>query len=248
MDHPPDASASRARGAVAIVPARGGSKRIPRKNIRPLSGVPLMAWTISMAVSSGVFERVIVTTDDDEIAQVGREYGAETPFKRGEHLADDHTPTVDVISDALERTTRLHNNQPVCCLYPSAVFTNAADLRGSLRLLGSSGRPYVAAVSRYAHPIQRAFALRADGGIELVDPAAASQRTQDLEPRYHDAGQFYWGTSAAWLNRIPILGNARGFELPEERSCDIDNERDWLVAQALHTTLLELGQVEMLKR
>ncbi len=229
----PDASTAAER--LAVIPARGGSRRIPRKNVRLLSGRPLLAWTVDLALASGLFEHVIVSTDDSEVADVARAAGALVPFLRDADLATDTAATVDVIADAVRRMRgRGFDGDIACCLYPAAVLVDADDLRGSLALLDSAGTDYVAAVMRFAHPIQRAMILSADGRLAQVDPVSAMQRTQDLEPRWHDAGQFYWGRVEAWLAATPILSHAAGYELAPTHAVDIDNETDWQLAELLH--------------
>ncbi len=225
--------------SVAIIPARGGSKRIPRKNIRELSGRPLLWWSVQLCLESGAFDEVIVSTDDDEIAGIARAAGASTPFMRPESLANDVAPTVDVIAHAVEwldaagRTVDL-----ACCVYPASVFLGPEDLVRSRDLLvGTPHASYVATVTRYAHPVQRAMSMADNGRLAFVEPEYAAFRTQDLEERWHDAGQFYWGRAQAWRDRLPILPNAVGYVVDAARVCDIDTEEDWRRAEVLHRIL-----------
>lgn len=227
--------------AVAVLPARGGSKRIPRKNIRELDGHPLLWWAVRTCVDSGLFDDVVVSTDDDEIAAVARAAGASVPFNRSEDLSDDHASTVDVIADAVGRLRS--DGQPLdlaCCVYPASVFLGADELRGARDLLlATPDADYSAIVCAYPHPVQRALALDGAGRVSFASPEYAGSRTQDLEPRWHDAGQFYWGRATAWLERRPILPNAVGYVVEASRVCDIDTEDDWRRAEVLHR--LRLG-------
>lgn len=225
--------------SLAVIPARGGSKRIPRKNIRPMNGRPLIAWAIETALASGEFSDVVVSTDDDEIAEIARALGASVPFMRPADLSDDNASTVSVVAHAVVHLHGLgHEFGHVCCIYPAAILVTADDLRGAREVLLASSQDYASTVVRFGHPIQRALALGADGALQFVDPEAAAQRTQDLPPRWHDAGQFYWGRADAWLNTTPILPNAVGYELPSHRAVDIDTEDDWLRAERLHAVAL----------
>ena len=241
-------SADFSDSALAIIPARGGSKRIKHKNIREMSGAPLLAWTVRTAISSKTFERVVVTTDDPAIAQIAVDCGAEVPFIRAADLANDHATTVDVVADAIKRIGDQTRYDLVCCLYPAAIFITAQDLfesRGDLQKTTTSS--YVATVVRYEHPVQRALDMNDAAELTFIDPAAALSRTQDLAVRWHDAGQFYWGYTSAWLKGTPILANAIGFELPPWRVQDIDTESDWEKAQILHRALLQRGDIKHLK-
>lgn len=221
---------------VAILPARGGSKRIPGKNIRGISGRPLISWAIESALNSQVFSDVVVSTDDPAVAAVAREAGATTPFVRPASLSDDFTSTVDVITHAVEELVGLGLIFDLaCCIYPAAIFVEPSDYVASAKIASETpDGMYVSTVVRYAHPIQRALVLDDESRISFVDPAAADTRTQDLPERWHDAGQFYWGSREAWRSGIPILENSVGYPLDSWRVQDIDTEEDWLRAEALH--------------
>lgn len=220
---------------VAVIPARGGSKRIPRKNIRPFCGKPMIAWSIEAACASGCFDRVVVSTDDDEIAAVGEQYGAEVPFRRPEALADDHTGTVPVVAHAIE-SLRGDGVRPdaVCCLYATAPFVRAEDLRKGLDALEEGGADYAFSVTSYAFPIQRALRITDSGRVAMFQPEYAATRSQDLEEAWHDAGQFYWGRSEAWLaDKTIMTADAVPVVLPRERVQDIDTPEDWRRAEWL---------------
>lgn len=219
---------------LAIIPARGGSKRIPRKNVRPFGGRPMIAWPIAAAAASGLFDHILVSTDDAEIARIARAAGAETPFERPAELADDHAGTTDVVVHALEWA--IAAGWPVeaaCCLYATAAFVAARDLVEARRRL-SPDCDFVFPAVRYGHPPQRGFLRAADGSPEMLEPRHQSTRTQDLPPVFHDAGQFYWGTREAWLERRPFFGpRTRFIELPPWRAIDIDRSEDWTMAERL---------------
>ena len=219
---------------IAIIPARGGSKRIPRKNIKAFAGRPMIEYAIEAARAAQLFEHIVVSTDDEEIAQVAQAAGAEVPFRRPESLADDHTPTVPVVADAIERCMALGwRYDAVCCIYPAVPMLRAADLVAAWELLQVAATDYVFPVVQYASPIQRALRRDPQGVTRPYYPEYASTRTQDLEPAYHDAGQFYWGRTAAWRAGLGIHEHASTIVLPEWCAVDIDTPADWQRAEAL---------------
>lgn len=216
---------------IAVIPARGGSKRIPRKNIKPFGGQPMIAWSIKAAQASGCFDRIIISTDDAEIADLAKKYGAEVPFMRPRDLSDDHTGTTPVVRHATEW---LAQNGPapseICCIYATAPFLRASDIRAGLSAL--AGCDYAFSVTSYAFPIQRAIRITAQKRVEMFTPAEFLTRSQDLEESYHDAGQFYWGTAAAWLAERPVFGpNSAPVILPRHLVQDIDTPEDWITAE-----------------
>ncbi len=225
--------------AVCIIPARGGSKRIARKNIKPFCGQPMLAYSVQAALASHCFDRVVVSTDDDEIAALARAYGAEVPFVRPAALADDHTGTTAVVKHALQWLAAHHNTAEVaCCLYATAPFVRAADIRRGLDVLRSGAYDYAFSVTSFAFPIQRALRQQADGALSMFQPENFAVRSQDLEEAWHDAGQFYWGTAAAWLAEKPIFNSrAQAVVLPRHRVQDIDTPEDWLRAEYLFRAL-----------
>ena len=220
---------------LAVIPARGGSKRIPRKNIRPFAGRPMIAWAIDAALQSGCFDRVIVSTDDAEIADVARAAGAEVPFLRPAALSDDHTGTIPVVAHAVQwQADAGAAPDQVCCLYATAPFVQPADLQRGLALLESSGAQYAFSVTSYAFPIQRAIRLTPEGRVAMFDPTQFNTRSQDLEEAFHDAGQFYWGRAAAWLQGLRIFSpESVPVQLPRHRVQDIDTPEDWTRAEWL---------------
>ena len=221
---------------VAIIPARGGSKRIPRKNIKAFCGKPMIAWSIEAALASGCFARVIVSTDDNEIAAVAEAHGAEVPFRRPAELADDHTGTIPVIAHAIDW---LHEQgespEAVCCLYATAPFVQPEDLQVGYRALqNGSDINYAFSVTSYAFPIQRALRLTPEGRVAMFQPEHFTTRSQDIEEAWHDAGQFYWGRAEAWRAGTPIFSErAVPVKLPRHRVQDIDTPDDWHRAEWL---------------
>lgn len=221
---------------IAIIPARGGSKRIPRKNVKLFHGKPMIAWSILAAKQAGCFQRIIVSTDDVEIAAVAQEYGAEVPFIRPDDIANDYATTGEVISHAI--TWLKHQGQTperVCCLYATAPFVGPDDLRQGLALLTANSEcQFVFSATRFGFPIQRAIKLDDSGRVSMFSPEYLLTRSQDLEEAYHDAGQFYWGRSSAWLDKAPIFAaQSRVVLLPSYRVQDIDTADDWLRAERL---------------
>lgn len=227
--------------AVAIIPARGGSKRIPRKNIKAFHGRPMLAHSIQAALDSGLFARIVVSTDDAEIAAVAQAWGAEVPFMRPAALADDHAGTVEVIQHAVSLLRAQGDAFAyACCLYATAPFVTTADLAKGLKLLEAHpDKAYAFTVTDYASPVQRALRLRPDGGVESLYPQFYETRSQDLEPAFHDAGQFYWGRLAAWEQGAPLHAtHSLPVRLPRHRVQDIDTPEDWQRAELLYGSLL----------
>jgi pseudaminic acid cytidylyltransferase len=224
---------------VAIIPARGGSKRIPRKNIRPFAGRPIIAYSISAARDCGLFDRIIVSTDDDEIAVVARDCGAETPFVRPPELSDDHTGTNAVAAHALAwLAERRHNVELACCIYATAPFVRPDDLRRGHEALISTGRSFAFSATTYAFPIQRAIRTIRGDGVAPFFPQWIDCRTQDLEEAHHDAGQFYWGRAEAFRSGLPMFAaHSVAIVLPRYRVQDIDTPEDWKRAELVHASL-----------
>lgn len=220
---------------VAIIPARGGSKRIPGKNIRDFCGKPMIAWSIEAARASGCFDEVIVSTDDEQIAGVARQYGASVPFMRPEHLSDDYTGTLPVIRHAVEWFVNAgYSVDFACCIYATAPFVTPSDIQEGGSRLKSTGCSFAFSVTSYAFPIQRALRLIDGSRVEMMHPEQFSTRSQDLEEAWHDAGQFYWGTAEAWLEERVIFGpGSVGIPIPRYRVQDVDTPEDWESAEYL---------------
>ena len=216
---------------LAVIPARGGSKRIPRKNIKIFHGQPMIAWSIQAAIDSGCFDEIWVSTDDEEIAAVAQVYGAKVPFLRPAYLSDDFATTADVMSHAVEEFGKINHALPdyICCLYATAPFVTKADLvQGLEKIKNNSNLNYVFSATTYPFPIQRAIKLNEYDTVEMFSPQYFKVRSQDLEEAWHDAGQFYWGTAEAWLNKAMIFASQSSVvELPRFRVQDIDTQEDW---------------------
>lgn len=220
---------------IAIIPARGGSKRIPRKNIKEFCGKPMIVWSIEAAQQSGCFNRIVVSTDDAEIADVARKYGAEVPFLRPAELSDDHIGTVPVIRHAVEWFINA-GQQPkhACCIYATAPFILPADIRRGLEILLATGSDYSFSVTSYPFPIQRAVRITPQNRVEMFSPQLFNTRSQDLEEAFHDAGQFYWGRASAWLAEKKIFSpDASPVLLPRHQVQDIDTMEDWQRAELM---------------
>ena len=236
---------------VAVIPARGGSKRIPNKNVKPFCGKPIIAYSIEAALASEVFDRVIVSTDFSEVMDVAKEYGAEVPFLRPDELSDDHTPTIPVIAHAIETLDQQVESDPdseqakgivshACCIYATAPFVQVADIESGLKTLQTSQADFCFTATSFAFPIWRAIGLSENNTVEMFWPENGNKRSQDLEEAYHDAGQFYWGTSHAWKNATNIFSaNSTAVVIPRARVQDIDTVEDWERAEAMYQASCE---------
>ena len=225
---------------LAHIPARGGSKRIPRKNVRPFCGKPIIGWVIETALRSGCFDRIVVSTDDPELAGIARQFGAEVPFLRPAELSDDHTGLIDVIRHTIsELIPRPGPHDWVCNLLATAALLQEEDLRASWALIQS--RPdadFALAVAAFPAPIQRALRLDPESRVSMFDPDQFPRRSQDLEAAYHDAGQFCWGRAQAWLEVTNVFTpRCVAVLLPTHRVQDIDTPEDWMRAEALFQLL-----------
>jgi N-acylneuraminate cytidylyltransferase len=220
---------------IAVIPARGGSKRIPRKNVREFGGKPMIAWSIEAAQASKLFTHTIVSTDDSEIAAVARAWGAEVPFVRPAELSDDHTGTTEVVAHGTRWA--LDQGWPisaVCCIYATAPFVSEADLVRGYEALESGDWCYAFSATEFPAPIFRAFRQLPDGGVKMFFPEHFTTRSQDLPAALHDAAQFYWGRTAAWLQGAQIFSeSSTPVLIPRTRSQDIDTPADWAFAEAL---------------
>lgn len=221
---------------LCVIPARGGSKRIPRKNIREFGGRPMIAWSIDAAHTSGCFDRIVVSTDNAEIADVAQHWGADVPFIRPEKLSDDFVGTTPVVVHAVKwYQDHVQKCNMVCCLYATAPFVEPSDIKKGLELLEhASADRFVFTATTYASPIQRALRLDPKSEIAYMwQPEQFSKRSQDLEPTYHDAGQFYWGRSQAWCQSTNLFEGSKPLLLPRWRVQDIDTEDDWIQAELM---------------
>ncbi len=229
---------------IAIIPARGGSKRIPRKNIKLFDGKPMIAYAILAAKESGLFEHIIVSTDDEEIAEIAKQWGAKIPFMRPIELANDHATTNPVIKHAIETCNTLGwKPEHVCCIYPNVPFIQVSDLQLAFERLVELNVDYCYPVTEFPSLIQRALKLSNNGQTQPFYPQFETTRTQDLEPAYYDAGQFYWGKTNAWLINPKIHSGGLGHIIPNWRVVDIDTPDDWeraeLFAHSINNKLLK---------
>jgi pseudaminic acid cytidylyltransferase len=220
---------------IAVIPARGGSKRIPRKNIKIFGGKPIIAYSIECAMLSGLFDRIVVSTDDSEIAAVAKRYGAETPFSRPAELSDDRAGTTEVIAHALRQLPRETGDlTAVCCIYATAPFMHVDDLVRGWQLMKTGDWKYVFSAASFASPIFRAFEHSDTGAVRMFFPEFFEKRSQDLPDAWHDAAQFYWGQPSAWLENARIFAeHSTIVPIPRWRVQDIDTPEDWVRAELL---------------
>lgn len=229
---------------LAIIPARGGSKRIARKNIRPFAGRPVIAYSVEAALGSRCFDHVIVSTDDDEIADIARACGAEVPFTRPAALSDDHTVLADVIVHAIEWFEgRGQPVQAACCVFATAPFVSAAAIRQGADAL-AGGKSFAIAVTSFPFAVQRAVRILPDGSLDALYPQYGQTRSQDLEPAWHDAGQFCWGTRDAFIHRLPAFApHTAAIKLPRHLVQDLDTPEDWHRAELMYEALRRRGEL-----
>ena len=220
---------------LCVIPARAGSKRIPKKNIKIFCGKPIIAWSIELAIASKCFDKIIVSTDDKEIADLAKSYGVDVPFMRPKKISDDYTGTIPVISHAIKWQIK-HYQKPlyVCCIYATAPFIKLSDLKNGLKILKSSGSDYVFPAANFAYPIQRSFRIKKNKRLEMFYKEHLNSRSQDLDEAFHDAGQFYWGLTETWLDNKPIISdNSIPLLIPRDRVQDIDTFDDWKIAERM---------------
>lgn len=230
-------------GDLCIIPARGGSKRIPRKNIRKFLGKPIIAYSIQTALESGLFEEVMVSTDDEEIAKIAEKYGARVPFFRSARNADDHSTTANVIEEVLvEYGKQGKKFSRACCLYPTAPFITIDSLKEGKRILKKSCADSVLPTVKFEYPVWRGFRKDGKGSVELIWKEHLNSRSQDLEEVFHDAGQWYWfDVERFQLNKKLFTDNTKAIELSPLEVQDIDTIHDWHLAE------LKYGYLQSLK-
>ena len=223
---------------VCIIPARSGSKRIPKKNIKEFLGRPIILYSIDAAIESNCFDRVIVSTDSEEIACLAKNSGAQIPFIRPAEISDDYSSTLSVIKHALEQEELKNSIETVCCLYATAPFINAETLCESYEAFTKSRANYCLGVTDFAFPIQRAIIISNENRLVMRERCNSKKRSQDLEKTYHDAGQFCWGRASAFKDELPIYsGSTIPYFLPRHTVQDIDTMEDWLLAEAMYKLL-----------
>jgi len=230
------------KNALAIIPARGGSKRIPRKNIKHFLGHPIIKYSIDAAIEAECFEEVMVSTDDKEIATIARGYGANVPFLRSAKNSDDHATTAEVLKEVVDCYHKMGMSfEYLCCIYPTAPFVTVEKIARCMQLLIAKGVDAVLPVVRFSYPIQRSCKIE-DGFVRMFWPENYNKRSQDLPPAYHDCGQFYCITTKALLDQGRLFAERTlPFELPESEVQDIDNEADWRLAEVKYS-LMRGGQ------
>nr|WP_294925903.1 pseudaminic acid cytidylyltransferase [uncultured Flavobacterium sp.] len=223
---------------LCIIPARGGSKRIPRKNIKLFLGKPIIAYSIEAAINSGLFEEVMVSTDDSEIAEIAKKYGAKVPFLRTEQTSNDFATTFDVIEEVLLQYQTVNKNFTfACCLYACAPFVTNKKLFESFEILTKNNFDSIFPIMSFGFPIQRALKVTANK-VDFFYPEFSLSRSQDFEKSYHDAGQFYWMNINQCLKEKKILtDNSGSIIISEMEGQDIDNEIDWKLAELKYELL-----------
>jgi len=228
--------------SICIIPARGGSKRIPRKNIKEFFGKPMIAWSIEAARKSHIFSKILVSTDDDEIASIAKAMGAEVPFLRPQELADDYASTGDVMAHACRWIMREGmESAVVCCLYPTAPFVQPSDLKEAISIMEAGNWKYVFTVGEYSSPIFRSFTQDSDGGIKMLFPECFETRSQDLDNVYHDAGMFYMGSLNTWISGVRMFdSHSFPLKIPMWRVQDIDTPEDWDRAELLAASIIKV--------
>lgn len=220
---------------LAIIPARGGSKRIPRKNIKPFAGKPIIAYAIQAAKECKLFDRILVSTEDKEIAAIAKGFGTEVPFLRPSSLADDYAGTNEVVAHAIQAWGVMNQKiDMVCCIYPGTPFLKPNDIKDALHLLKNTPTAqYSFPVAEFPSTIQRALRRKNSGLLESFYPEYEQMRTQDLEQAFYDAGQFYWGHRLSWLSNPKIHNSGVGLIIPKWRAVDLDTPQDWERAERM---------------
>ncbi len=225
---------------IAVIPARGGSKRIPRKNIKCFAGKPMIQYAIDAARDSMIFDKIIVSTDDSEISQIATSLGAEVPFIRPFDLSDDHTPTVPVIRHAIQNVRNIGwDLEFVCCIYPAVPFIESSDLVLALNKIKNDKGRFCFPVAEFQSSVFRSLDMKEDGNLKSFFPENELTRTQDLPVAFFDVGQFYWGHSELWEKCDKLHSNSLGFEIPNSRAVDIDTMADWQRAEIIFKAFYE---------
>ena len=225
---------------IAVIPARGGSKRIHNKNIKDFFSKPIIYYSIKEAIATSIFDKVIVSTDSKDVAKIAQEYGADVPFMRSKHLSDDYTGTNAVVKDVIQN---IHKNGEqvsyVCCIYATAPFVSSKYLIKAYQDLINQNKSYAFSVTTYSFPVKRSFVINQSNVIENLFPDMTLSRSQDLQEVYHDAGQFYWGSADAFLNDLPVFSrHSIPIILPRYLVQDIDTIEDWKQAELMFESYL----------
>ena len=227
------------KNIVAVIPARGGSKRIPKKNIRNFNGQPIITRVIEIVRKTKLFSRIIVSTDDRKIAAIAKKYKAEVPFIRPSKLADDKTSANEVVAHTIEwLNSQGQHPKEVCCIYGTAAFIRSKDIINAYKKFKTGKWNFVFSATTFPSAIDRSFYKMRSGGIKMFFPRKYSRRTQDLKISYHDVGQFYWGKIEAWLKQKPVFSKTSAIvDIPRWRAHDIDTIEDWKYAELIHKIL-----------
>lgn len=228
--------------SICIIPARGGSKRIPRKNVKEFCGKPMIAWPIEAAQKSNIFSKIMVSTDDEEIASIAKSMGVEVPFMRPQELADDYASTGDVMAHACRWIVDAGMApEIICCLYPTAPFVQSSDLEQAQAIIATGNWKYVFTVGEHSSSIFRSFTQDPAGGVKMLFPEYFEIRSQDLETVYHDAGMFYMGMLDAWITGAKMFDrHAFPMKIPSWRVQDIDTPEDWDRAEFRAESILNI--------
>jgi len=221
----------------AIIPARGGSQRIKKKNIKKFYLKPILYWTIKALKQSKLFSKIVLTTDDNQIKKTAEQLGFDYIISRPSNLADNYTPTKPVIEHAIRTLKKKFKIKYACCVYPCNPFLNSLDIKKSFKILNKNKNNFVFPITEYTHPTQRAFKLAKKNKLIFFTKKHELTRTQDLVKSYHDAGQFYWGSVNNWLSKKKMHSNGIGLPIPKWRVVDIDNLQDWKRAELLFKLL-----------
>lgn len=224
---------------IAIITARGGSKRIPKKNIRNFCGKPIIAYSIEAALECGCFDEVMVSTDSEEIANIAKKYGAKVPFLRSDITSNDYATTVDVLNEVINEYQKIGKTfDYMCCIYPTAPFVTGEKLKNAFEVIANSDSDSLMPVVQFSFPPQRAMIIK-ENNLQYKYPEYIKSRSQDLEPQYHDCGQFYiCKVSAFEKYQSVVTPNSKPFIMPEEEVQDIDNISDWLIAEVKYKTFI----------
>jgi len=234
---------------VAIIPARGGSKRIPRKNLKNFCGKPMITYAIKAAKESGRFDRIVVSTDDSEIAEVAKQEGAEVPFLRSADLSCDHAGTLAVVNDGIRRLLSSGVGLgTIACIYPTVPLLDGVTLNRAFDTFLESPKSFLLAATAFDYPVQRGFRFSQEEGLQMLYPDEYETRSQDLPVIYHDAGQFYLASESTWLESERIYNaNSRLFLMNKRQVCDIDTPEDWEWAEFLYRSWSRLRELDQLK-
>ena len=225
-----------------VIPARGGSKRIPRKNIKKFCGQSIIIYSIKTAMKSGCFDHIVVSTDDIKIANIAKSFGASVPFLRPKKLANDYVGVIPVVKHAIEWfNSQMQSPSEVCCVYPTAPFLKPISIRKGYNQMKRTGADYCFTATSFDYPIQRAIQISVDNRVKMLNPKYIKTRSQDLKKVYHDAGQFYWGKAKSWITEKPLFSkNATAYILPRYLVQDIDTLEDWTRAELMYLTLKKI--------